>query len=375
MATAPSDITFVQTAAIPELPNIDAIIPADISERVAVAIDGRVAYANSDEVQPTASTAKMIMALMVTEKQPLELSDAGPMINITADFYNKYLYYATHNGSHTKVALGEKISEYDGLASAMLASSNNMADTLAIWAFGSLDAYREYAQARLTEWGLTNTTIGADASGYSDTTKSTAANLAIVAQKVMANPVLAEIVGKKTHTVPVAGELNNTNKTLGEFGIAGVKTGWINNASGYCLASAYKLDEHVITVVVLHAPDREKSFATTKQVVEKLQAALAETEITKQDQEVGYYESWWGGRTPIKTASNISALAWSTANPNLNLNMDELRDGQEATGTLNFTFGDTTVDARTETNGLQSSPSFWDRLQYALFMKSGQVGS
>lgn len=369
MATAPSDIAFVQTAIVPELPNLDEIIPADLSEKVAVAVDGQVAFKNSDEMQPTASTAKMIMALMVLEKQPLELGDAGPTINITAEFYNRYLYYATHNGSHTKVALGEQISEYDGLASAMLVSSNNMSDTLAIWAFGSLDAYKEYAQARLKEWGLNNTTIGIDASGFSRTTTSTAADLAIIAQKLMANPVLAEIVGKKTHNVPVAGELTNTNKLLGEVGIVGVKTGWIGDYSGYCLASAYKIDEHVVTVVVLNAPTREESFSVSRQIVEKLQESLHESEIIAQNQEVGYYESWWGGKTPIRAAGNISALTWSGTSSTLALNMDELRDGQEATGKLFYSFADKNASTRVSTEGLKTSPSFWDRLQYALFLK------
>ncbi len=369
MATAPTDIAFVQTAEMPKLPDLNKIMPTDLSEKVAIAIDDQIAYKNTDEIQPTASTAKMIMALMVVEKKPLTLGETGPMITITPEFYNKYLYYVAHNGSNTAVRLGENISEYDGLASALLASSNNMADTLAIWAFGSLENYKQYTESRLAEWGLKNTTIGIDASGYSDTTKSTAADLAIVAQKLMANPVLAEIVGKKSHTIPVAGTVENTNKTLGEFGIVGVKTGFINKASGYCLATAYKLQEHVITVVVLGAQSRENSFTISKQVVEKLQTSLTETEIVQQNQEVGHYESWWGGKTPILATDKISVVVWSSINPTLTLSMDESRDNEEATGILSFTYGNKNTEISVTTNNFRASPSFWDRLQYALFMK------
>ena len=375
MATAPTTLSYKQTITMPELPNLDAVNPADLQERVAVAVDGRIAYKNSDDVQPSASTAKMIMALMVTEKRPIALGETGPTISITSEFYKNYLYYATHNGSFTKVAVGEQISEYDALASALIVSSNNMADTLAIWAFDSMDNYRAYAQARLEEWGLKNTTIGIDAGGYSDTTTSTAADLALIAQKVMEHPVLAEIVGKQNHTVPVEGEIKNTNKTLGEFNIVGVKTGYIGNNSGFCLASAYRLGEHIVTVTVLHSPTREKSFEVSKQVVEKLQSVLAESEIVKQDQEVGYYESWWGGKTQIYASEDMSALAWSTSNASLTLKMDELQEGQEATGLLTFNYNDTMKPASVTTKGLKTKPSFWDRLQYALFMKSDRAGS
>jgi D-alanyl-D-alanine carboxypeptidase len=314
----------------------------------------------------------MIMAVMVMEKKPFKLGEVGETITINQQYYGRYSYYATHNGSNTRVQLGEQISEYDALASALLASSNNMADTLAMWAFGSFQEYKLYAETRLKEWGLTHTTIGIDASGYSSTTTSTAADMAIVAQKLMENPVLAEIVGLKTRTVPVAGELKNTNKALGYKGILGIKTGWIGASSGYCLATAYKLNDHLITMVLLGAPSRDESFTLTKSLVDGLQDGLKETEIVKADQEVGYYESWWGGRTEVKVSEGASTLAWTDMHPKLELTMGERKDGEEVTGELKFTADNGEKTVRISTRGFQASPSFLDRLQYALFIKSAK---
>ena len=57
----------------------------------------------------------------------------------------------------------------------------------------------------LNEWGITDTTIGADASGFSESTTSTTEELAKIGAKVLENPVLAEIVGRAQYEVPVAG--------------------------------------------------------------------------------------------------------------------------------------------------------------------------
>ncbi|MBR0134340.1 D-alanyl-D-alanine carboxypeptidase [Candidatus Saccharibacteria bacterium] len=371
MIFMPVNISFAHAIQLPDIPAINDIIPKDLSEKVAVAIDGRVVFQNSDKVQATASTAKMIMAVMVMEKKPFKLGEVGETIVINRDYYNRYLYYATHNGSNTRVQLGENISEYDALASALLASSNNMADTLAMWAFGSFEEYKLFAETKLKEWGLNNTTIGIDACGYSNTTTSTAADLAIIAQKLMGNPVLAEIVGLKTHVVPVAGELKNTNKLLGKSGILGIKTGWIGESSGYCLATAYKTGEHLISLIVLGAQTRDESFDRSKMIIDALQDALKEIEIAKKDQEVGYYQSWWGGKTTVTAREDASVFSWAEAKPTLTIAMNDYVEDREVIGELVFKSENTEKAVRVSTSGFKASPTFWDRLKYALFI-SGQ---
>ena len=369
MITAPTDLKIVQTYALPEFPNIETMVPQTTTEKLAIAIDGQPAYDNTKETQPTASTAKILTALMVIDKHPLNPGETGPNIEITQEFYDRYAYYIAHNGSNTPVVIGEQISEYDALASMLLPSSNNMADTLAIWAFGSLDAYKSAAEAKLKEWGLTQTTIGIDASGFSDTTTSSASDLALLGQKLMNNPTLAEIVGTQSKVVPVAGEIKNTNKLLGESNIIGVKTGFIGDPSGYCLVSAYKQNDHIITTTTLNSPTRDASFATTKSLTDSLQQNLIETTIATKDQELGYYESWWQGKTPIISDDDISILAWSSATHDAKLAMSDTPDTQNPNGTLTITNGSATSDYPIHADSLQPEPSFLDRLKYALFLK------
>jgi len=313
MATMETNLNLITTFSVPE-----GVSLSDISRdgvNFAVVIDGKAVLKATDEkVQPTASTTKMIAALAVLEKKPIEKGEKGEEIEITNEMYEKWAWYLNHNGSNTKVEIGEKISEYDALVSMMLASSNNMADSLAIWAFGSLEEYQKYATEMVKGWELTKTTIGAkDASGYDEGTTSTASELAIVGHKVMEHPILSEIVALKTAEVPVAGEIKNTNKLLGKASISGVKTGYIGDASGYCIISGYKSDEHIITVAVLGEKTREKSFSENLAIVEDLQEKLVDQAILKKGEEVGYYESWWTGKIKVKADEDFSEMNYKDA--------------------------------------------------------------
>ena len=290
------------------------------SERWAVALNGKtVANKNGEVVAPTASTAKMIMALAVMEKKPFELGSKGETITIDTEQYERYSWYISHNGSNSRVMLGEEISEYDALASALIVSSNNMADGLAIWAFGSLDAYTEYANEMVKRLGATNTVIGVDASGFDMSTTSTASDLALIGEAVLKQPVLAEIVNTKELEIPVAGKLVNTNRLVGENGMLGIKTGYIGDESGYCLVSGYMEGSELVTIAMLGAPDRGTSFDETEEVVSKARESITTRELVKADEKVAHYSSWWLGEIPVVTEESVSGIAVSEISYDLDM--------------------------------------------------------
>jgi D-alanyl-D-alanine carboxypeptidase (penicillin-binding protein 5/6) len=113
----------------------------------------------------------------------------------------------------------------------LLESANNVADSLAVWAFGSLEAYRAYAQKMVQEIGMNHTTIGTDASGYHPTTTSTASDLALLAREVLKEPMLRQIVDTSSTSLPGAGRIQNTNRFLGSE-VVGMKTGYTPEAGG-----------------------------------------------------------------------------------------------------------------------------------------------
>ncbi len=353
------ELTQETTYKVPEFVSLDDMPKFD-NIAYAVAVDGEiVAGQQSRDVRPTASMAKMILALAVMQAKPFELGGTGGTITISETDVQMYEDYLANGGTVSAVEVGEEISEYDALASVMLVSSNNMADTLAIWAFGSLVAYQDYAGEMLKSWGLNNTFIGIDASGFDESTVSMASDMAKIGTRVMQNSVLREIVGRTEYEVPVAGTLTNTNVLLGQNKISGIKTGFIGEASGYCLTSGYLEDEHIVTVTLMGAPSREDSFADTLAIVKTMQDKIPLSKIVSAGETVGYLDSWWTGRVSITSIEDVYGIGWDGVTADVALDMS----GQ--TGVLKITIGSQTYEAKVEAAVYDSSPSLLDRLRHA----------
>lgn len=356
-----TSLKLVSEFELPELNNVSALSSLGY-DNYAVSVDGvLVAGSNlsTPAVRPTASTAKIILGLAIMKAKPFALGEKGETLTINEDDYYRYIWYINNGGSNTAVVVGEEISEYDALVSIFLASSNNMADSLAVWAFGSLENYREYATKMLQEWGIVDTTIGEDASGFSETTTSTANDLARIGQKVLENQVLAEIVGTASYELPVAGVVYNTNKLLGESGISGIKTGFIGNASGYCLVSGYYYDSHVITVSLLGAPSRDESFDDSLAIVNTAQNVLKNVVLAKKGDVVGYYDAWWTGKVPIVATATVDGLGWNGAEAQKELKMDG------KSGILKIWLGGKGYEIPVEALPYNPEPSFGERLSHA----------
>ena len=360
MATMEADVSLSSIFSMPEGVSLEAV-GAEAGDRWAAAVDGKfVVGRDAEKVQATASTTKMILALSVLEKKPLGKSEKSEKFEITQEMYDIYTWYVQNNGSNTKVEVGEKISEYDALVSVMLKSSNNMADSLAIWAFGSISEYQKYATEMIKRLGLTKTTIGVkDASGYNESTTSTAKDLAEIGYRVMTHPVLSEIIALKSADVPVAGKITNTNLLLGKAGISGVKTGYIGEPSGYCIVSGYNKDGHVVTVAFLNAKTRDASFEGNLAIVKDLQKKLVKQKILKKGDEVGYYDSWWTGKISVRAAEDFSEVNYKGVEAKA-----EIHDNE-----LNVIIGEKEYHLKTDAAEFAREPSLFERFLHVFGWK------
>lgn len=178
----------------------------------------------SDTPVPIASLAKIITALAILEKHPLQPGEQGPMIALDAQDVELVNEYARKDGTYVPVLEGEKISEYQALQAMLLVSANNMADSLVRWSFGSMDAYITYANKMLADAKIEHTTV-ADASGFSPQTVSTARDMTKIGYLYIKHPVLRQIAMQEHATIPVAGEIKNYNSFANEPGIYGIKIG------------------------------------------------------------------------------------------------------------------------------------------------------
>ena len=357
--TINTNLELVTSFTLPEFSNFDNLPEIDYSN-YALAIDGEIiAGQNAEESSPTASTAKMILSLAIMKEKPFNLGESGEDIEITQEFYDKYIWYYYNGGSVTAVQNGEVISEYDALVSTLLASSNNMADTLAIWAFGSLDDYREYATNMLAEWGINTVNIGVDASGFDESTTATPADLAKIGTKVLENPVLAEIVNLKSYVVPVAGEIKNTNSLIGRNRIGGIKTGYIGEVSGYCLVSGYfEEGDHIVTLALMGAPSRDASFSDSLAIINQVQDDLLPRKIISAGDVVGHYNSWWTGEIDILADEDLEVVGWDQAIKSVDLNMEN------NVGKLIITINNHQYEIKVSTPDYKNEPSIIEKIKH-----------
>jgi D-alanyl-D-alanine carboxypeptidase (penicillin-binding protein 5/6) len=270
---------------------------------------------NPQTLLPTASTAKLITALVILRAKPLSLNEQGPLITITAQDMSIYSSYLAEQGSVMPVSLNEQLSEYQMLEAMLLPSANNIADALAIWAYGSLNSYSQAANSYLQQLGLSSTHVGSDASGYSPTTVSSAADLVKIGELVLENPVLASIVKESEASgLPIAGTIKNVNSLLGEDGIIGIKTGNTDQAGGVFVGAAETTVNNQSVVVVMAemgAPTLADALKLSLPFIQSAEANIKPVTLLKAGATVGYYKPRWGQTIiPAVTNKAVVANAW-----------------------------------------------------------------
>lgn len=263
----------------------------------------------------TASTAKIITALMTLRQKPLKLGEQGPMITITAQDVERYKSYVAQDGSVIPVQAGEQISEYQALQALLLPSANNIADKLAEWSHGSLDYYKRAVDAYLLSIGINNTIIGSDASGLAPNTTSTAADMVKIGSLAMQNPVIAQIVGQSVATgIPLVPAARNVNYLLGADNIVGIKTGNSDQAGGAFVGAArFKVgsEEKTVITAVMGAPDLAAALRQSQILIRSAQTNFTQVVVAKKGAQIGEYKLPWGGNIPAVANADLSAHAWN----------------------------------------------------------------
>lgn len=223
-------IPFAQAQTTPPAPKQPLIAEPVWPENVAAAgvgvkNGGVLGVTGDEQSRPIASIAKVITSLVLLDKYPLKPGESGPSIPITEDDEQLYRDYIAQNGTVVLVKAGSPITLRQALEAMLLPSANNIADTSAIWGFGSLEEYHRYANEFLQRKGLTNTVVGGDASGLDPATKSTTRDLIKLGELALENPVTAEIVAQTSGSIAVAGPIPNYNALVTKHGFTGIKPG------------------------------------------------------------------------------------------------------------------------------------------------------
>ena len=231
-----------------QLPAILKATPPALKGVAAVIMDaatGRVVYERNGyhHIAP-ASITKLMTALVALDHA--RLTDR---ITITQSHLLE--------GSTMGLRPGEQPAVEDLLWGILLPSGNDAAQALADGVGGgSVDRFVGWMNDKARDLGLRDTQFrnphGLDEDGHF----STAFDLALLARKILAHPLLAQIVATPAHSLRIGQRtflIANTNRMFGPDGIPGadgVKTGLTDHAGDSVVASATR-DGHRVIVATL----------------------------------------------------------------------------------------------------------------------------
>ena len=233
-----------------EEPLLNAMLPKAnilIDSTAAYVLDetcGRVLYSkNEDRQVAPASLTKMMTALVAAD----HVGDLDQVVSTVTSA--KELKRKT-GSSVMGLEPGMHLTMRDLLYGLMLPSGNDAAIEIARAVAGDVDAFSAMMNEKAAQLGLTSTHFdnphGLDSAGL----RSTARDLVVLGQAMMANPLLAEISRAGTYRVEDI-ELKNGNKMIAEYqGTYGVKIGYTGDAS-HTIVVAAERDGHRVYASVL----------------------------------------------------------------------------------------------------------------------------
>ncbi len=285
----------------------------------AIGIQGQgvIATSGTQYETPTASVAKMMDTLAILKKYPLSLGEQGPLITVTQQDANLYNSYVAEDGSVVPVNVGEQLTEYQALEAMLIPSANNVADMMAIWAYGSMSSYHQAANKIAKSLGMDHTVFAGDASGFLPATVSTPHDLVLLGQAALSNPVIRQIVDKRSAVLPIAGAVYNYNSLLGNSNFIGIKTGNSNQAGGcFLFAATYQPSNNKqITVIgaVMDAPNLSTAINDATPLFDSFTQNITQRQVLIAGQVIAQYDVPWEGHVGASVQNSTSLWGWKGA--------------------------------------------------------------
>jgi D-alanyl-D-alanine carboxypeptidase (penicillin-binding protein 5/6) len=269
-----------------------------------------------DRQAAIASITKTMTAYVVLKDHPLGADEPGPTLTLTSAEAAQYDDAIAQDESAVEVRDGETLTERQALEAMMLASAGDMADILAMWDAGSVDAFLVKMNKQAAELGMTGTDY-TDPTGLASSTVSTMADQLALAEAVEQVPALVSIVSESDAWVPVAGEVHNYNEDLGSDAIDGIKTG-TTAAAGSCLlfSAHYRVDGRSVTIlgIVLGLPGSTgtpwSALTAARELVRSAESALGTATVAGAGVAVARVERAGSPIEPLGPAAAVQVFGW-----------------------------------------------------------------
>lgn len=322
-----------------------------------------------NEARPIASITKLVTALAILERHPLERGEAGPTITFSRADADLYDYYYVKQASIYSMKRGSSMSLRDALEVILVVSATNYADAVSTWAFGSSFGFRSATRGWLDSHGLTGTTI-VEPTGLDPRNTSTPTDLLEIGRLALANPVVAEIVGFSSLRIASGNGSPNTNTLVGVDGITGIKIGTLEQA-GACLLFSSTLDvglaEPIAVIgVILGGDNHYQVNSATRALLSSIRAGFHEVPVVSVGQVLGSYTTEWGEVAELVAVRDESIFTWSDQAVTSTVTAKPLSSGSigETVGEVTFRAGERTVVVPLELSSTIDGPDGWWRVTH-----------
>ena len=277
-------------------PTVDSVVP--------------IAVGGTTEALPMASIAKVIAALVVLDAKPVP-DGVGPTITLTTADYQSYLDYTSLGSRSLPVFQGEAWTEHEMLQAMLLGSSNNHADSLVRWAFGSVGAYAEAANEWLAANGLSGTRV-ADATGLDSASVGTGSDLARIAALAATDPVVSDIIAHPASALAGRG-IGNRTEFMADAGVTGISNSY-TDAAGLCLlftASIVSGDStFVFAGAIVGEPDQDTLDADMAALLASAQAGVAQLPLLAAGAAYASFDTEWGDSASAVVGVPKTQVGW-----------------------------------------------------------------
>lgn len=284
-----------------------------------------VATSGSPEALPIGAAAKLVTVLVTLDALPIKPGEAGAGLTIGPEDYTEYLRLDAEGSRTLAVLPGEQWSERDAVRAVLLASSNNHADTLARWAFGSVDAYVQRANIWLEEQGFTTLRVD-DASGLSGDSVGTAEEVARLAALALADPAIAAVYDAAASAGGDAGggatagqrDIPDVVDHGADAGARALVRGYTDQAG---LVFVYRAEQRIegaetpvqLVVAMVRLPDYETLDPAITAFDASLAAAATPTEVISKGESYGTARAVWGDEADLVATASRTAAEWGAA--------------------------------------------------------------
>lgn len=338
----------------PALPDAGSSAIADAAHQ------GVFARSGDGDRHPMAGIAKVVTALVVLDEKPMNADDDGPRVPITSKDYSEYERLRDAGIVTVRAYPGDSWSERDMLQAMLLGSSNNHAETLARWAFGSLEAYRDAAAAWLSKHALSHTDV-ADATGLSADSASTTEDLAKIALLATDDETLTSVLSSPATGIAHKRGVDNDMQDPDIPGVTFLSRSY-TDAAGMCVlfAADVPVDDDAsyrFVGAMLRLPTQDAVDEALSSLMDSAEDGATDAPALTPGDVVGRVHTAWGAEARAVAGSSEQVPRWDVGSPAVSLKARTF-----ATATEGEIIARASVSAE---NGVADVPVKIDRSLYA----------